>query len=268
MIDTRPCKKRPQLLRVFGLCVAFLSTVACSEADDASSTAAAAEDDSELSSTAPNATAATTTASDDMAQSAADDALSENNSDSTTEVADAATADDSEADDSSTGGADDSDGCTAENQPTTTESGSEMCYSPFVRSHARHAQDFIGCECVECGGDMGVCMDGAHWFCVGRWVPHDVDTCDAPTACPLIWLQEFESVDEQECQAGDGLYQCNWRLSFSDYVRETKGFQDRSGEYRCEGMNVIGVFGPTEIVAPYDPDTGVLNWDGVAFQIQ
>lgn len=157
--------------------------------------------------------------------------------------------------------------CTADNQPDT-RNGNDMCFSPFVRASARNAQDFLGCDCVECGGEMGFCSEGAHWFCVGAWFALEVDTCESPTACPLVWLKEFESVEQQECQAADGTYECTWFLDFSDHVSERKGFQDRDGRYRCEGMNVIGIFGPSEISAPFNPDTGILTWDGVEYRIR
>ncbi len=156
-------------------------------------------------------------------------------------------------------------GCMADNQPDT-RNGNDMCFSPFVRATARNAQDFLGCDCVECDGEMGFCSEGAHWFCEGTWFALEVDTCDSPSACPLVWLQEFESVEQQQCEAADGTYECTWTLQFSNYVREQKGFQGRDGSYRCEGMNVIGIFGPSELSAPFNPDTGILTWDGVDYR--
>lgn len=108
----------------------------------------------------------------------------------------------------------------------------------------------MGC-CGACAGETWVCFDGS------------------PDAlCEEIVGTTFQSVDELECGLGPmGPVLCHWTLQFAEDgnfmwmysdVGEGGGYTCIQGEITLEGLET-----PDHL---YDPETGILTWDGVDYE--
>jgi hypothetical protein len=56
-------------------------------------------------------------------------------------------------------------------------------------------------------------------------------------------------------------------LTFSgSFFGLQQGFTRVDGEYRCDGLTILGDVGSVQVVGAYDPGSGILTWDGVEFR--
>lgn len=165
--------------------------------------------------------------------------------------------------------------CLAENQPQTRD-GNGMCYSPFYNAGLHQNPDVLGCDCELCD-HATQCVDGTQYLCAYTWFHKEAGSCAAPNACTELWLKTFQSDTIEDCErlAGgfiigddpDAPVSCRIELTFTDYLDENRqAAGSRTGEWRCDGLRVTGIFGPTEIQGTYDPETDVLVWDGLQMQ--
>jgi hypothetical protein len=166
--------------------------------------------------------------------------------------------------------------CSSENQPQTRGSNAS-CYSPFYNLGGYVNPDVLGCDCEPCD-HRATCVNGIQYLCGSFWNHKEVGSCDVPNACVEIWLRTFRSEEMDDCErlaggflVGDAELSdpvaCRIELTFSNFLQEQRfAAGSRDGDYRCDGMNVTGIFGPTEIDGVYDPFTGVLTWDGMEMQ--
>jgi hypothetical protein len=165
--------------------------------------------------------------------------------------------------------------CTAENQPQTRGS-NDQCFSPFYNTALHTNSDVLGCDCQACD-HTGVCIGGTQYLCANTWAYKEAGDCSVPNACTELWLKTFRSDTIEDCErlAGgliigddpDAPVSCQIELTFTDSLREERqAAGSRTGQWRCDGMNVTGIFGPTEIQGSYDPTTDVLVWDGMQMQ--
>jgi hypothetical protein len=112
------------------------------------------------------------------------------------------------------------------------------------------------CVCAE-GGDCCAACAGTSWLCVEGLM-------DA--VCEQIVGITFESIDELECGLGPmGVELCHWSVEFTvegDYLWMYSDV-GQGGSYACNG-GMLTLDNP-DIEAVYDPESGVLTWDGVDY---
>jgi len=108
-----------------------------------------------------------------------------------------------------------------------------------------------------------------------RGIPDDETGVDAklPTSeAPIgnaLSTRRFVSIEKQEAGLGpDGAEVGHWFIDFSTSTFEW-AYSDvsESGTYVLIGKEVIGHSGGREFHGEYDPDSGILTWDGVEYRL-
>jgi hypothetical protein len=91
------------------------------------------------------------------------------------------------------------------------------------------------------------------------------------STCPELQNTAFQSVDEQVCD--DTVMpptMCSWTVAFRNgRYTWTRGSLQEEGDFNCDGATVNATTSAgASHSASYDGASGVLTWDGVAYQRQ
>lgn len=113
------------------------------------------------------------------------------------------------------------------------------------------------CVCDE-GEDCCAACSSAMMLCV--------PVSSGPT-CDAIVGTMFSSVEQYECGiTKDGVEMCNWSIDFQESGDYLWSYSDvgEGGTYACKD-GAIALDNNPSLQISFDPDTGVLTWDGIEY---